>query len=74
MLTIDALAGPAPRDLARAGTDASRGCLDTSIERRPGHSRPVASWSAGARPVATCSVHARPTLALQRKLISRLVG
>jgi hypothetical protein len=84
MLTIDPLAGSAPQEphdlLATAvadetttGPGASRGCLDTSIER-PGHTRLVASWSADARPAATCSVHARPTRTLQRRLIAGLIG
>ena len=34
----------------------------------------VATWSAGGRPTATWSVQARPTLALQRRLITGLVG
>jgi len=34
----------------------------------------VATWSGGGRPTATWSVQARPTLALQRRLITGLVG
>jgi hypothetical protein len=76
MFAIDALAGPAPQephDLLATGPGASRGCLDTSIER-PGHTRLVASCSVDARPATTCSIHARPTLTMQRKLIAGLIG
>jgi len=34
----------------------------------------VATWSGDGRPTATWSVQARPTLALQRRLITGLVG
>jgi hypothetical protein len=34
----------------------------------------VATWSTEARPTAAWSVQARPTLAMQRRLITGLVG
>jgi len=61
-------------NVRRDESAAQEAVLRPGVCEPPARTELVATWSAEARPSATWSVQARPTSALQRRLISGLVG
>ena len=61
-------------DDVRPARSAAQESADRPSACAPVRTELVATWSGDGRPTATWSVQARPTLALQRRLITGLVG